>query len=110
MREHDHFTSHVIARYSLEPFDWIPESDGSWLVATKEALWRTSEIGASTVVTRFPDVLGDPDSLARAADGTLYVGAKNGVLRLTPLWPETPRYLADWLVTGADDQSCRHGD
>src|SRR6266700_1667095 len=31
----------------------------------------------STTATR------DPDSLARAADATLYVGARNGVLRLT---------------------------
>jgi ligand-binding sensor domain-containing protein len=83
---------------------------GTWLVATEEGLWRTSEAGVSTLVARFPDVLSNPDSLARAADGTLYVGARNGVLRLTPLWPETPRYLPDWLVTGADDRSCRHGE
>jgi hypothetical protein len=107
-REHDHFTSHVIARYESEPFDWVPESDGTWLVATHEALWRTSEEGARTLVARFPDVLSDPDSVVLTADGTLYVGARNGVLRLTPAWPELPRYLPDWLVTGPDDRSCRH--
>jgi hypothetical protein len=69
-----------------------------------------NEAGVSTLLARFPDVLSDPDSLARAADGTLYVGARNGVLRLTPLWPEAPRYLSDWLVAGPDDRPCRQSD
>jgi hypothetical protein len=109
-REHDHFTSHVIAVYESEPFDWVVEADGTWLVATHEALWRTREAGARTLVARFPGVLTDPDSMVRTADGTLYVGGRNGVLRLTPAWPEMPRYLPDWLVTRADDRSCRRDE
>jgi hypothetical protein len=96
-REHDHFTSQVVARYASEPFDWIREPDGSWLVATHRALVRTTEAGTSTLVARFPDLLSDPDVVIRAPDGTFYVGARNGVLRLTPTWPEIPRYAQDWL-------------
>jgi hypothetical protein len=97
-REHDHFTSHVIARYDSEPFEWVREPDGSWLVATAQALWRTTDAGISTLVARFPEVIWYGTSLARAPDGTIYVGARNGVLRLTPVWPEAPRYAADWLM------------
>jgi hypothetical protein len=96
--EHAHFTTHVIARYDYAPFDWIRESDGTWLVATEEALWRTSEHGTSALVARMPGVVDHPGSLVRSPDGMIYVGAKGGVLRLTPRWPEMPRYAPDWWV------------
>ncbi len=97
-REHDHFTSHVIARYRSEPVDWIFQGDGTWLVLTWEAIWKTSRSGKVDLVTRLPDVLEYPSSLTGAPDGTLYVGGRDAVLRLTPLWSEAPRYATDLLV------------
>lgn len=95
-REHDHFTSHVIARYDSEPVAWIPLVDG-FLVTTWEAIWHTKTDGTTTLVARLPSVIGYPRSLARASDGTLYVGTRGGVLRLTPTWPDQPSYVADYL-------------
>ena len=95
-REHDHFTSHVIARYSSEPVDWIREPGGIWLVVTWDAVWRTSDAGTSTLVAGLPDVLDYPNSLARSADGTFYIGMRGGIVRLTPTWPDAPRYAADF--------------
>jgi len=106
-REHDHFTSHVIARFASEPFEWIRIEDGSWLIATWNAIWHTSERGESTLVARLPDVAWYPNSFVREGDGTLYVGMRGGVLRLTPTWPDMPRYAVDLLVPENDaDLSC----
>jgi hypothetical protein len=95
-REHEHFTSHVIARYASEPVAWVPLADG-FLVTTWEAIWHTKLDGTTALVSRLPDIVWYPTSLARASDGTLYVGIRGGVLRLTPTWPEQPRYVADYL-------------
>jgi hypothetical protein len=97
-REHDHFTSRVIARYRSEPVDWILQDDGTWWVLTWDAIWRTSRNAEVELVTRLPDVLEYGLSLAKASDGTLYVGGRGAVLRLTPLWSEAPRYAPDLLV------------
>ncbi|HTA90176.1 MAG TPA: hypothetical protein VK745_11385 [Polyangiaceae bacterium] len=95
-REHDHFTSHVIARYDSEPVAWIPLPDG-FLVTTWEAIWHTKMDSTTTLVARLPSVMWYPSSLARASDGTFYVGTRGGVLRLIPTWPDEPRYAADYL-------------
>lgn len=96
--EHGHFMSRVIARYASAPVDWIPEPDGSWTVVTWEAVWHTSASGSSELVARLPGELWYPYSLTRTDDGTLFVGSRGGVLRLTPAWEETPRYQADFLM------------
>jgi hypothetical protein len=106
-REHDHFTSGVIARFSSEPFDWIREGDGTWLVATQDGLWRANPASHTVeLVARFPEFLIYPTSLVRTADGLFYVGGRNGVLRLTPTWPDMPRYFAEWLQP-VDQDGCR---
>jgi hypothetical protein len=106
-REHDHFSNQVVARYASEPVDWIHEPDGTWLVATWNAIWRTSERGSNELITRLPAVLDYPNSFAKSADGTLYVGGRGGILRLTPTWPDTPRYAADLLVPmGSREEAC----
>jgi hypothetical protein len=38
-----------------------------------------------------------PTSLLLAADGTFFVGTRGGVVRLTPAWPDAPRYATDFL-------------
>ena len=109
-REHDHFSSHVIARYASEPVDWIRRDDGSWLVATWDAIWETREGTPSTLVSHFPDIMWYPTSLVRAADGTFFVGTRGGVVRLTPTWPDAPRYAADFLwEAGSQKRGC-HAD
>lgn len=105
-REHDHFTSHVIARYASEPFDWIREPDGAWLIATWRAIWRTTEGGRMELLARLPSVVEYPNSIARTDDGTLYVGGRGGVLRLTPTWPDEPRYAADFLIPPEREANC----
>ncbi len=107
-REHDHFTSHVIAKYRSEPVDWIFQSDGAWLVLTWEAIWKTSRNGDIELVARLPDALEYPLSLTQAADGTLYVGGRGAVLRMTPLWSEAPRYASDLLVPKGREP-CKNG-
>ncbi len=97
-REHDHFTSRVIARYRSEPVDWIFQTDGTWLVLTWEAIWKTSNNGEVELIARLPDVLEYPNSLSGTPDGTLYIGGRGAILRLTPLWSEAPRYAPDLLV------------
>lgn len=108
-REHGHFTSHVIARYYSEPFDWIQEPDGAWLIATWYAIWRTTDDGKVSLVARLPEVVYAPNSFARTPDGTLYIGGRGGVVRLTPTWPEEPRYVADFLVPREREKDCRPG-
>jgi hypothetical protein len=103
-REHDHFTTRVIARYRLEPLDWVMEPDGLWLVLTPDAIWRTSRSGNVELVAHVPKVYG-VGSLARAADGRLYVGGRGGVIRLTPRWQEHPRYLSDFLLPEGSSQA-----
>ncbi len=106
-RDHGRFQSHVIARYTTEPVDWIRERDGAWLVLTWDAIWRTSEKGTSDLVARLPKALNNPNSLVEAPDGTVYVGASSGVLRLTPTWPDVPRYAADFLLPkGSRYEAC----
>jgi hypothetical protein len=106
-REHDHFSSHVIARYQSEPFDWIHDLDGTWLVATREGIWRTSETGSNELFARFPAIVLSGTSFARAPSGTFYVGMRSGILRLTPKWADAPRYETDFLVPGAYAKDCR---
>ena len=109
--EHDHFTSRVIARYMSEPFDWIEESDGSWTIATQGAIWNTTESGTSALVARLPPFFLYATSLLRAADGTIYIGARAGVLRLTPTWSEAPRFFAEFLMpTGSRQERCWRGE
>jgi hypothetical protein len=96
-REHDHFTSHVIARFDSEPFDWTPLEDGGWLVATWQALWRVTSAGKLELVARLPGKLSYPNSLARDSRGAFYIGTRGGILRLTPTWPDEPRYAAEFL-------------
>jgi hypothetical protein len=96
-REHDHFTNHVIARYSSEPVEWIRRDDGTWLIATWSAIWQTRDGAPSTIVANFPDIMSYPTSLVSTADGTLFVGTRGGVVRLSPTWPDMPRYAADFL-------------
>jgi len=96
-REHDHFTSHVIARYPSEPVDWIRRGDGTWLIATWTAIWETREGAPIAIVARLPDIMSYPTSLVSTADGTLFVGTRSGVVRLSPTWPDVPRYAADFL-------------
>jgi len=90
------FRSHVIATYATEPVAWIRLVDG-FLVVTHEAIWQTKLDGATSLVARLPGSAWGPNSLARAADGTLYVGMPGGILRLTPTWPDEPRYATDYL-------------
>jgi hypothetical protein len=105
--EHDHFTSHLIARFASEPEDWIRLEDGSWMIATWNAIWHTDERGTNTLVARLPNIVWYPNSFVREADGTLYIGMRGGVLRLTPTWPDMPRYAADLLWPERDgDLSC----
>jgi len=96
-REHDHFTSRVIARYPSEPVDWIRRGDGSWRIATWSAIWQTREGAPSTILARLPDIMSYPTSLVSTADGTLFVGTRGGVVRLSPTWPDVPRYATDFL-------------
>lgn len=106
-REHDHFTSRVVARYRTEPIDWIAQDDGTWLVLTDEAIWHTSRAGEVSLVTRVPAVMQYASSFIRTVDGTFYVSGRSGVVRLTPLWTEHPRYAADWLIPkGSALQKC----
>jgi hypothetical protein len=110
-REHDHFSSHVIARYASEPVDWIRRDDGAWFVATWNAIWETREGAPSTVVARLPEIMSYPTSLLLAADGTFFVGTRGGVVRLTPTWPDAPRYAADFLwEAGSQTRDCRLND
>jgi len=103
-REHDHFSSHVIAKFRSEPIDWIPFSDGSWLVATWEAIWRISNAGTIVLEARISEAIDYPSSFIGTPDGTLYVGGRSGVLRLTPMWPDLPRYALDMLLPTQSDQ------
>ena len=110
-REHDHFTSHVIARYSAEPIDWIRRADGTWLIATWNAIWATREGASSTLVARLPQIMSYPTSLVSAANGTLFVGMRGGVLRLSPTWPEAPQYAADFLWNpSSQGRDCHPGE
>lgn len=97
-REHNHFTTHVVARFASEPYDWIVEPEGTWLIATSDAIWRTSSAGLVSLVARLPERAWEANSLARSPDGTLYVGMRGTVLRLTPTWAEAPRYATDTLL------------
>jgi hypothetical protein len=106
-REHDHFTSRVIATFRSEPVDWILHEDGAWFVLTWEAIWRTTRSGEVELVARLPDVLEYPLNLSEAPDGTLFVGGRGAVLRLTPLWSEPPRYASDLLVPKGRER-CKH--
>jgi hypothetical protein len=58
-RDHDHFTSHVVARYDSEPVAWIPLA-GGFLVATWEVIWQTKMDGTNTLASRLPDVTWYP--------------------------------------------------
>jgi hypothetical protein len=110
-REHDHFTSQVIAQYSSEPGDWIRTDDGSWFVATWHAIWQTREGAASILISRLPGIMWYPTSLLRAAGGTFFVGTRGGVVRLTPVWPDAPRYAVDFLSeAGAQRRDCPTGE
>lgn len=97
-REHDHFTHHVIARFASEPVDWIRLEDGSWLIATQTDIWQLDERGTADLVARLPNIAWYANSIVAEGDGTLYVGMSGGVLRLTPKWPDTPRYAVDLLL------------
>jgi hypothetical protein len=95
-RERSRFSTHVVARYRSEPVDWIRESEGVWLVLTHYVIWRTYENGTNEFVALVP--VWNPNSLLRLHDGVLLVGARGGVLRLTPTWDDTPRYASEFLV------------
>ena len=75
------------------------ERSGTWLMASTDGI---SRVNASRTVTRLwgsEDVLVDvyPSSIARTADGNLYVGMRAWVLRL--LWsPAARRWRADVLA------------
>jgi hypothetical protein len=97
-RERERFRTRVIARYRSEPFAWDRIDDGRWLVVTSEAIWLTSESGTNTLVAYLPNGVAYPNSLVRTADGTLLIGMREGVLRLTPTWEDAPRYAAELLV------------
>lgn len=97
-REGDHFTSRVIARYDSGPLDMLPQPDGSWLVLTKDAVWRTLRTGSVELVVHLPEVPQSPTSLAADGEGRLYIGGRVGVLRLTPRWDTSLRYLPDLLL------------
>jgi hypothetical protein len=103
-REHDHFSSHIIARYASEPIDWIRRDDGSWLVAAWDAIWETREGAPSTLVARLPEIMWYPTSLVRAANGTFFVGTRGGIVRLTPTWPAAPRYATDFLWKAGNEK------
>lgn len=106
-REHDHFTSRVLARFLSEPFDWFLLPSGDWIVATSEALWQATKTGNVTLVARLPAALEYSSSIASADDGTLYVTGRNSVLRLRPVWNEQPKYASDILIpTGTEYQKC----
>jgi hypothetical protein len=106
-REHDHFTSQVIARYPTEPTDWLLQPDGTWLVLTEDAIWQTSATNGVTLVARLASGIDYPASLAQSYDATLYVGGRGGVLRLTRLWDEHPRYASDLLIPkGSAQETC----
>ena len=84
-------------------------STGTWFVANEFAIWHTTETGPNELVARLPwGTVPYSASLARAPDGTFYIGGQSGrVLRLTPMWSEAPRFAADFLVpTGSPQQLC----
>lgn len=97
-RERGRFHAHVIATYRSEPVELIRASEREWLVLTWNAVWKASEAGTNELVTRLPDVVSYPSSFVRMPDGVLLVGMREGVLRLTPLWDEAPRYAAEVLI------------
>jgi hypothetical protein len=103
------FTARVLAHYRSAPIDWLRSPEGAWLVWTTNAVWQTDEAGVSELVTRLPDdVVWDPGALVRMPDGVLLLGSTEGVLRMTPLWPDAPRYAAELLIPQArHDHRCR---
>jgi hypothetical protein len=97
-REHDHFTSRVIARYDRAPTDMLPQPDGSWLVLTENAVWHTLPTGTVELMARLPPVPQNETTLAVDDAGRLYAGGRLGVMRLTPSWGTTLRYIPDLLL------------
>jgi hypothetical protein len=107
-RENGSYTGQAIARFDSAPSAWQREPDGSWLIATEAALWRVNEAaGTAELVVRFPEMTWTPTSLAIAGNGTIYLGSPSGVLRLTPMWNEAPRYAADLLLPDALAATCQ---
>jgi hypothetical protein len=106
-REHDHFTSRVIARYLSEPVDWLLQADGTWLVLTWDGIWRTSQSGELTMFARLPEDICEPTSIVRTADERVYVGCRGGVVRLVPHWIQDPKFAAEWLMPeGSEEAAC----
>src|SRR4029078_7287464 len=53
-REHDHFASHVIARYDVAPMGTWAQPDGSCLVLMADAVWRTLRTGTVQLIASLP--------------------------------------------------------
>jgi hypothetical protein len=109
-REHDHFTSRVIARYDRAPSEMLAQPDGSWLVLVDDALWRTRRTGSVELIARLPSVYQYHASLATDDAGRLYLAGAVGVLRLTPRWDSDFGYVPDLLLPeGSSFERCWSG-
>lgn len=98
-REQGRFRGRVLGYYRSAPTSMIRASASEWLVATWNTVWKTTDAATSELVTRLPkDISPYPQSLVVMPDGVLLLGTREGVLRMTPAWEETPRYVAELLV------------
>ena len=89
----------VFVALDATPDAVLQERSGSWLMASTDGVSRITTSGAVKRLWGSSDVLVDtyPSSIARSADGSVYVGMRAWVLRLT--WSQAdPYWLVDLLV------------
>jgi hypothetical protein len=104
-RERGELRARIVVRFESRPRDWLPRPDGTWLVLTDHAIWKTSLTGTLKLVTRVPDVLPYLLTFVQTADGTFHLAGQGGALGLTPTWAEEPRHRADLLLPAGSEQA-----
>jgi hypothetical protein len=87
----------IVTRLQNTPYAFLVEPSGALLVVTHEGIERVVDHRA-TVVHRGRWSGLYPSSMARAADGTIYIGMRYAVARLKP---EGDHYVERWLVLGS---------
>jgi hypothetical protein len=91
------WTASLLADLHRSPAAWQRRRT-SWLIVTDTGVIDVAADGRQTALGTFNTMAFYPNSLVEAADGTIWIGVRGGVVRLTPVWVQAPRYWAEYLV------------
>jgi hypothetical protein len=94
------WSARLLADLYRAPAAW-QRRRGGWLLVTDTALIELddrAQLPLGKTFANLDTISFYPNSVVELPDGTIWIGVRGGAVRLTPVWPEAPRFWSEYVV------------